>query len=62
MVTISINNFSILNTLIDLEAVINVMTMETMKNLHLENIRSTSTILELADNLKFYQKEYYNIS
>lgn len=46
MVTISINNFSVRNTLIDLEAAINVMTMETMKTLHLNNIRSTSTILD----------------
>ena len=52
MVTISINNFSVPNTLIDLGAAINVMTMETMKTLHLNNIISTSTILKLADRSK----------
>eukprot|EP00253_Pinus_taeda_P035473 PITA_35473 len=52
MVTLSINNFSVPNTLIDLGAAINVMTMETMKNLHLNNIRSTFTILELVDRSK----------
>eukprot|EP00253_Pinus_taeda_P005658 PITA_05658 len=52
MVTISINNFLVPNTLIDLGAAINVMTIETMKTLHLNNIRSTSTILELADRSK----------
>jgi len=52
MVTISINNFSVPNTLIDLGAAINVMTMETMKTLHLNNIKSTYTILELADRSK----------
>lgn len=52
MVTISINNFSVPNTLIYLRVAINVMTMETMKYLHLNNIRSTSTILELADRSK----------
>jgi len=52
MVTISINKFSIPNTLIDLGATINVMTTETMKHLDLNNIRSTTTILELADRSK----------
>eukprot|EP00253_Pinus_taeda_P010783 PITA_10783 len=52
MVTILINNFLVPNTLIDLGATINVITMETMKNLHLNNIRSTSIILELADRSK----------
>ena len=49
LVTISINNFSIPNTLIDLGAAINVMAMETLRNLKIYNIRPTPTILELAD-------------
>lgn len=52
MVTILINNFLVPNRLIDLGAAINVMTMETMKYMHLNNIRSTSTILELTDRSK----------
>ena len=52
MVTISINNFSVPNTLIDLGATINVITIETMKHLDLNNIRSSTTILELADRSK----------
>lgn len=38
MVTISINNFSVPQTLIDLVAAINVMTTKTMKYLKLSNI------------------------
>ena len=49
LVNISINSFSIPNTLIDLGATINVMTMETLRNLKIYNIRPTTTILELAD-------------
>ena len=52
MVTITINNFSISKTLIDLGASINVMTLETMKYLDLKNLRPTTTILELADRSK----------
>jgi len=52
LVTISINSFSIPNTLIDLDAAINVMTMETLCNLKIYNIRPTPTILELADRSK----------
>ena len=52
MVTISINNFSVPNTLIDLGAAINVMTTENMKHLKLHNIKTTTTILELADRYK----------
>ena len=52
MVTISINRFSVPNTLIYLGAYINVMTTETMKHLNLNNIRPTTTILELADRSK----------
>ena len=49
MVTISINIYSVPKNLIDLGAVINVMTTKTMKHLNLNNIRPTTTILELAD-------------
>eukprot|EP00253_Pinus_taeda_P008492 PITA_08492 len=52
MVTISINNFSVPNTLIDLGAAINVMTLETMKALQLNDLQTTSTVLELADRSK----------
>ena len=52
MVTIKINNFSISKTLIDLGAAINVMTLETMENMDLKNLRLTTTILEIADRSK----------
>ena len=52
LVTISINSFSIPNTLIGLGAAINLMTMETLCNLKIYNIRPTPTILELADRSK----------
>jgi hypothetical protein len=52
MVTITVNNFSIPKTLIDLGAAINVMTLETMEYLHLKNLRPTTTFLELADRSK----------
>ena len=49
LVTVCINKFSIPNNLIDLDAAINVMTMETLHRLNIYNIRPTPTILELAD-------------
>jgi hypothetical protein len=52
MVTITINHFSISKTLIDLGAAINVMTLETMRHLNLQNLRPTTTVLELADRSK----------
>jgi hypothetical protein len=52
MVTITINNFSISKTLIDLGATINVMTLETMRYLNLQNLQPTTTVLELADRSK----------
>ena len=52
MVTITINNFSISKTLIDLGVAIKVMTLETMKYLDLKNLRPTTTILELAYRYK----------
>ena len=52
MVTISINSFSVPNTLIYLGEAISFMTIETMKHLNLNNIRHITTILELADRSK----------
>ena len=52
MVTITIKKISISKTLIELGAAINVMTLETMKYLDLNNLRPTTTILELADRYK----------
>ena len=51
-VTTIINNIHIPNTLIDLGAAINVMTLETMKNLQLTNLQHTTIVLELADRSK----------
>ena len=48
--TICINEISIGNTLVELGAAINVMSMTTMQTLQLYNLlRPTPTILELAD-------------
>jgi len=47
-----INNIHIPNTLIDLGAAINVMTLETMKTLQLINLQHTTIVLELADRSK----------
>ena len=52
LVTISINKFSIPNTLTDLDAAINVRTMETLCSLNIYNIKPTPTILELANRSK----------
>jgi hypothetical protein len=52
MVTITINNFSISKTLIDLGAAINVITLEKMRYLNLQNLRPTTTVLELVDRSK----------
>eukprot|EP00253_Pinus_taeda_P011392 PITA_11392 len=51
-VTTIINNIQILNTLIDLGAAINVMTLETMRTLQLINLQHTTIVLELADRSK----------
>jgi hypothetical protein len=48
-VTTIINNIPIPNTLIDLGATINVMTLETMKTLQLTNLQFTPIVLELVD-------------
>jgi len=50
VVTICINEIPIGNTLVDLGAAINVMSMTTLQKLQLYNLlRPTPTILELAD-------------
>jgi hypothetical protein len=56
MVTITINNFSISKTLIDLGAAIIVMTLETMRYLNLQNLRPTTMVLELVDRSKVVPK------
>jgi hypothetical protein len=53
VVTITINEVPIGNTLIDLGAAINVMTVTTLEELQLKPLlRPTPTILELADKTK----------
>jgi hypothetical protein len=52
IVTTYINNIPIPNTLIDQGATINIMTVNTMKELQLNDLRSTQTILELVDRSK----------
>ena len=47
-VIVHIDLVSISNTLVDLGAVINIMTSETLKLLGLKNLRPTPTILELV--------------
>jgi hypothetical protein len=49
VVTIEINGVALPNTLIDLGATINVMSVNTMKTLQLDHLRPTQTLLELAD-------------
>ena len=49
IVTVQVGKTQIPNVLVDLGAVINVITMETVKKLGLTNVRPTPTILELAD-------------
>lgn len=51
-VTTIINNIQIPNTLIDLGATINVMTLETIRTLQLTNLQHTTIVLELADRSK----------
>jgi hypothetical protein len=48
-INVKINNTIISNTLIDLEATVNIMTRETMKDLGLTGLRETPIILQLAD-------------
>ena len=52
IVTISIWGTLIPNTLIDLGAAINVMTLQTIHQLNIPNIQPTPTILELANRSK----------
>ena len=49
VVIISIRGILIPNTLIDLEATINVITLQTVQHLDILNLRPTPTMLELAD-------------
>ena len=50
IVTVSINNISVGNTLVDLGAAINIMTINTVEWLHLSHLlRPTPTVLKLAD-------------
>ena len=49
MVTIEINGVALPNTLIDLGATINVMSVNTMKTLQLDHLIPTQTLLDLAD-------------
>ena len=50
IVNLIINGQPIKNALIDLGAIINVMTKDTMKKLNTEGLRATPTILQLADS------------
>ena len=52
MFTTSINGYAIKNTLIDLGATINVMTMETLLHMGSFNLLPTPTMLELVDRSK----------
>ena len=52
IITILINNFLIPNTLIDLGAYINVMTMEIFPQLLLCNLLPTPIVLDLVDQSK----------
>ena len=56
LVTITVNKLPIPNNLIDLGVAINVMTMETMRNLHIWQIQPTPTVLELANWSKIKPK------
>ena len=50
IVTVSINNIFVGNTLVYLCAAINIMTINTIERLHLSHLlRPTPTVLELAD-------------
>jgi hypothetical protein len=49
VVTIEINGVALPNTLIDLGAAINVMSVNTMKTLQLDHLIPTQTLLELTD-------------
>ena len=55
-VTTIIKKIPIRNTLIDLGAVINFMTLETMKKLQLTELQLTPIILELVDRSKVIPK------
>ena len=52
IVTIIINKYPIVNTLINLGETINMMTLETLNQLSLHNLLPTPTMFELADRSK----------
>lgn len=52
VVSVQINGVCIHNTFIDLGVAIDIMTLETKRQLNLPNIRPTPTILELVDHSK----------
>lgn len=52
VVTTFINSYPIKNTLIDLGATINVITMETLSHIGSFDLLPTPTMLELADRSK----------
>ena len=56
IVTVCIKGMYIPNTRIDLGAAIKVMTLQTMRELNIPNIRPTPTMLELADRSKIKSK------
>ena len=56
IVTAYINKIPIPNTLIDQRATINIMTINTMKELQLSDLKPTQTILELVDMSKLKPK------
>jgi hypothetical protein len=49
VVKVNINNTSIVNTLEDLGAAINVMTKETMEKIQLPVLQPTPTVIQLED-------------
>ncbi|XP_057841299.2 uncharacterized protein LOC131050994 [Cryptomeria japonica] len=50
LVAVVINGVQFQNTLIDLGAAINVMTNDVMQKLNITNLRTTTTVLQLADS------------
>ena len=56
VVSVQIGNVLVSNVLIDLGATINVTTKQTMDQIWLSHLRSTPTVLELADRSKIKPK------
>ena len=61
-VTVHIGHTQIPNVLVDLGAMINVMTIETIRKLGLTNLRPTPIVLELVDRSTINPKEFWTIS